>query len=271
MREKVKAQGKCIFCGGSGLSKQHIWPNWFRNIINRDSKSHTQQTVSYKYRKSGVYATPGSRQKQGDLWSRKIRNVCATCNNGWMSVIENGVKPLLTNLIAGRISVITEKEQSDFAAWVTLLAIMAEYTDIKSAGISSEDRQFLYNFKKCPPKWHIWIGSYDGVRWNRRYYHQGVLAIPKDKYEEVAESERVFGPPKANCQSSVFTLGKLLIYVVSDPSDGRVDLRIDSMLKSAPLQKIAGIGKNSDELLFPSTTVDDKFVDILSNLILKRG
>ena len=46
MSKKSKAQGKCIFCGGEGLTKEHVWPNWIKSVLPRDStEHHTQYTL----------------------------------------------------------------------------------------------------------------------------------------------------------------------------------------------------------------------------------
>ncbi|MER3424998.1 MAG: hypothetical protein C4293_18980 [Nitrospiraceae bacterium] len=33
--------------------------------------------------------------------AQKVGNVCATCNNGWMSRLEDDLKPILTPMIIG--------------------------------------------------------------------------------------------------------------------------------------------------------------------------
>ena len=32
----VESQGRCIFCGGTGLSKEHIWSDWLKSLIPRN-------------------------------------------------------------------------------------------------------------------------------------------------------------------------------------------------------------------------------------------
>ena len=42
---------------------------------------------------------PKIRNTPGNAWTKKIRVVCGTCNNGWMSRLETAAAPLLTPLI----------------------------------------------------------------------------------------------------------------------------------------------------------------------------
>jgi len=34
----VKPHGRCIFCGGTGLSKEHIWSDWLSGLIPRNDE-----------------------------------------------------------------------------------------------------------------------------------------------------------------------------------------------------------------------------------------
>ena len=85
---------KCIFCGTEGnLSKEHLWPDWLSKLyLRKDSESHTFGSKSYLNKKEvrdGTYSRPGH------LFSLKNRVVCVTCNNGWMSRVEEETKPIL--------------------------------------------------------------------------------------------------------------------------------------------------------------------------------
>ena len=53
----------------------------------------------------------------------KLRRVCASCNNEWMSRIENLVKPVLSELIRGQPRVINPPEHRLVAMWCQLKCI----------------------------------------------------------------------------------------------------------------------------------------------------
>jgi hypothetical protein len=53
----------------------------------------------------------------------KLPDICATCNNGWMSRLENLTKPFLLLLIRGEQCQITDAVRRQIAAWVQLKGI----------------------------------------------------------------------------------------------------------------------------------------------------
>jgi hypothetical protein len=90
----LRAPNLCAFCGKPGkMTKQHIWPKWLKKIRSPTATSHTQTVGEL------ISFSPGSRRPprstkihQGHAGSRKIKNVCQLCNNGWMSQIEEAAK-----------------------------------------------------------------------------------------------------------------------------------------------------------------------------------
>ena len=78
----------CIFCGGAALTREHVWPAWFL-------KEHAKTPV--------VMERTGSRTVTLPMATLQLvlRRVCASCNNEWMSRLENAAKPLLSPVIRG--------------------------------------------------------------------------------------------------------------------------------------------------------------------------
>ena len=110
-KEKHPA-GKCIFCGGPGMTKQHVFPNWLNTVLPLSENSHTQllNNVSFDMGGNAIVSTDVNVQ-QGHRRTRKMRNVCSRCNNVWMSNIENACKPLLTKLFSGENYVISNTKE----------------------------------------------------------------------------------------------------------------------------------------------------------------
>src|SRR5208283_3172946 len=80
---------ECAFCSYSGkLSREHTVSEWIAGFFpgkttswfssNSESQTFTRKSVDWK-----------------------AREVCASCNNTWMSDIEGEAKPILTPLITG--------------------------------------------------------------------------------------------------------------------------------------------------------------------------
>ncbi|MEK8146667.1 hypothetical protein NKH18_51540 [Streptomyces sp. M10(2022)] len=80
----------CVFCGGSPVTKEHIFPQW----LNEYLLPGRQQTEQARY---GEGAYDKTRQSVGLDFT--VKKVCASCNNGWMSQLEVASKDALAPLI----------------------------------------------------------------------------------------------------------------------------------------------------------------------------
>ena len=89
----------CVFCGATrGLSKEHFWPEWLSSYLPPAvPNSHITELHSGE----GKQPQRLERQSQrpGAVKTKKIRAVCAACNNGWMSTVEAQVKPIVLALL----------------------------------------------------------------------------------------------------------------------------------------------------------------------------
>ena len=112
-----------------------------------NSSYHRQITTknSYSSDLKKVYLEKNKPKfKNGDIWSQKIRNVCLSCNNGWMSRLENNIKENLLDLIIDKKIKLGANEQTRLSAWIALVTIMAEYTQRETQSVSQEERT-LFN------------------------------------------------------------------------------------------------------------------------------
>lgn len=192
MKKNKKPQGRCIFCNGFNLSKQHIFPDWINRLITQVNE-HSQtviiadtseQLVKKDYT---IYVSPELRKKQGPLGSAKLRIVCKKCNNGWMSDLEQSVIPFLLPLIKGEKSEITQIESGLLAQWIMMTTIMHEYTDLNGISTTYEERQALVN-GIIPPSWDIYIANSGESEWKfRRKQTYSKFIVPAELLETKEE------------------------------------------------------------------------------------
>lgn len=69
------------------------------------------------------------RTRSGEPQSGRLRVVCASCNNGWMSDLQQEAKPHLLPLIKGETYLLHRNAQKTLAAWIAMFAMVAEHVD----------------------------------------------------------------------------------------------------------------------------------------------
>jgi len=129
----MQKHGTCIFCGGLGLTKEHVWPDWLRKVIVSTTKQSAHIVDGMiQLNPRPIYiidATKFGRQNRtGAITSRKLRVVCIKCNNNWMSDLQTKAKFLLMPMIKYRKwSISSEEDTKIIASWITMFTIVSEY------------------------------------------------------------------------------------------------------------------------------------------------
>lgn len=137
------------------------------------------------------------------------RTVCATCNNGWLSLIETKAEPLLKPMICGHSQELS-KEQTEFIGlWVIKTAITYAQTTEHVSVIEQDVRDWIYNYKTSPPMAAAWMASYDpGLA-----THQFAKFMPRRL--DVTDATAVL--PTMHIYDWTIALGRLLFKVVILP------------------------------------------------------
>lgn len=142
----------CIFCGRTPLTDEEFWPKWIRKIFpSKGVNKHIGGSV-YKGQLSIKKLT-------GHFSSKKVKFFCATCNNGWMSQIEQDVASVLTPLINNEHTCLTTADRRLIAKWAILRTIVSEYANSQDKVVSKADRQTFYRRKSAHRGWYVWIGK----------------------------------------------------------------------------------------------------------------
>lgn len=157
----AKPPGKCVFCGNGGLTKEHVWSDWLKQIIPRDWDRYEQYAADVH---NPDPATDKPRhKKQGAVHSRQARIVCGACNSGWMGDIVEAAKPVAQKLILGERFLLTKVPQAHLSPWIALSALIADKLTRAEWKLPPCDYQYMYEHHQPPPHWHIGIGFYSGA------------------------------------------------------------------------------------------------------------
>jgi hypothetical protein len=204
-----KPPGKCVFCGQPGLTKGHIWPEWFEKYLPRSSHHIDTVREYYDFTPGKAPETSTERVRQGDAGSRRPRNTCLKCNNEWMSRLERAAMPVIVPLIRGEPCLLDTIGQRILAGFLCLITARVAFTSPKTLAIPQCDRVHIMKWLEPPREtWKIWLAKYQGDRGGEHWCsHHGlhVLSTPDEES----------GPYKCNTQITTFVFGKVCANVFS--------------------------------------------------------
>jgi hypothetical protein len=205
----AKGPGRCIFCGRSGLSKEHVFPDWMREIFPRSSTdTHTHGSMDYGHLPIvGQNPLVSQRTRQGQAGTRKVRVVCRTCNGGWLSRMEKSTQPVLKDLLQGHSFSFTDEQREALARWITRTVMTAEFLDQHGATITQAERSAFFTSPNALPHWNIWIAPYLGLNWQAGgIFHHAVGFYPPP---------HPIRPGIRNMQYTVLAIGHFVAVAVS--------------------------------------------------------
>ncbi len=208
----------CIFCGGRANSLEHVWPDWLLKQL----------------RDAPILGASGDRRVviQGPNASAKVRHVCSTCNNGWMSRLESTAKQVILPLVQGKPAMLNERQQTLLSQWMTKTVMVSELLDASHQRFfSSQDCKAIMDRLALPPNTSAWLGHYIG---RRSLFVGGVELGPENK-------------EPAGGIVYTLTFGRLAMQVISvrNTKDQRpVRVRVNAGHWAASLIEIWPTGRN---------------------------
>ena len=214
---KKQAHGRCIFCDGGDLSKEHFWPEWAAPLLpSYPVNQHIERSITVTNKTRVTSST--KRDKPGNAWTKKVRVVCQTCNNGWMSELETAARPVLTPLIAGSPCTVTEEAAQVIARWIAMKVMVAEHNLRGDAVSTAGQRESFRSTLAIPLDFRIWVGRCGVDGWQTAYWrHASTVSLSPD-----IRPEHRF----KNLHSVTFGIGQLLVFVLHTTVSG-LDLGVN--------------------------------------------
>ena len=210
--KKPTIQGKCIFCSGSSLSKEHIWPKWSHPLLDKLGVAGIANVSELTKGRVGRVISHAIKERQGPTYNRRLRVVCETCNNVWMGSFEGTLKPILTPLICGELGTLDASKQKLVAQWAVLKTMVNEQTEKDEEVFTEQQRREFMANRTIPSSTVVWIGrSYSGPWLNAVRRCSANLTSSPDKASIAPLSTPI---TKKNVQTTALGVGQLFIYVM---------------------------------------------------------
>lgn len=141
----------CMFCQEPASSKEDIWPQWLtKRFPLSDASRMEAERGGHKLR----------------IWQTKTSQfllakcVCGKCNNGWMSRLENEMKPIVGSILDEQFRDLDVSSQTVIAVWAikTAMALEALYPE-REFFYSENERQNMRALSAIPERTSIWIAK----------------------------------------------------------------------------------------------------------------
>jgi hypothetical protein len=177
MSNPANVKRRCIFCDGAKkTTKEDVWPKWTSELMR-----------SYLPAFQGVTVVRNDIPERLEPDVTALANVvCHVCNNGWMSRLENRVKPLLSRMIVGDVGIpLTTRDQELLASWAFKTALLLDHIYPKNRRRYTPDLYHKYYRERRPPSYcHIWTGCYVD-RHIQFWSHTAIVDMPvPPKYDD---------------------------------------------------------------------------------------
>lgn len=229
------SQKACIFCDGTGLSKEHFWPDWISKHISKyDTDKHVAEVYSSEAKSKPELEKKAERQ--GNLVTKKFRVVCKSCNNGWMSELEKSVKPFILSLIQNKYISLNPEQVAMLSRWVVMKVLVAEQNHDGTQVMPAEDRKRFFESNIIPSYFRVYMARHDTDSESAYLRHSNTLALSKSgPLTDMKGMER-------NTQSVSFLVGPLFFYVIACREE---NYNLCSHIKLNQLKCIHPFTKNS--------------------------
>lgn len=152
-----RAAGHCIFCGTREVTKAHVFAKSWTGLFDEPNDIREHEVVHrYTHPETGEQ----HEMKRAKTFALMSRNVCGTCNSGWLSELEERVKPVMADFAANRPVVLDAAEQTDLALWASVTILIAMSMDPDAADFADPVlAPSLRSMRTPTPGMDIWLGA----------------------------------------------------------------------------------------------------------------
>ncbi len=153
----------CAFCGSTAnLHREHVFPKWLSRLIFEILRDDPRNPPHTLFR---VHMQTGDGDRVGTLIDVVTKRVCKACNTGWMSCLEDGVKPILTPLLREASVALSPADQAVLSQWAAKTAMTVDLARTRSPHRSLVPERHcgeLMRTAQPPRRCEVWLAAYQG-------------------------------------------------------------------------------------------------------------
>ncbi len=159
--QALKSKRSCIFCSATtGLSREHLLPDWLQGVFpDVDFVTHYRVIGRSEHDRREWDARP---------FRDKVRFVCHTCNNVWMSQLEDAVKPIMIPMLKHGPCVMDRRAQELLATWALKTCLVFQASQTSAPPIAPRIHYaHLAREHRPPSQVSIWLTSHYRARFDQ--------------------------------------------------------------------------------------------------------
>jgi hypothetical protein len=261
----------CIFCArrDAKISAEHIWPVWSHGLFGELPDSYHRVTTHLTGGRNVGEATKWERA--GKAFTRTIRVACVDCNSGWMSNLENRVKPFLGPMMKGQWIALNADARSVVAKWIAMKVISFDSSDYIGP-VKDIPRKHVYDQPirsammergEVPLNFYIWLASGGGPKWRCYLWQHSIPVSVAPQNLILPQPYKPKKPTKPNLQLTTFGIGDVVAHIIAATEPG--------ILETLPLRYPSGLSRlwplASEDLVWPAATkFGDAEIDLIAHI-----
>ena len=159
----------CAFCGRPwsdvSRSKEHVRPRWIRKHAGDFAPGHLNHSLGFgldQEQKAFVEGPTATAIYKKSIFTTQTREVCAPCNNGWMSTLETQAEPLFVRLVdaanTNKYCGLTASESRILARWTQKTVLTNELTSGTPYSMPHSLRRRLRDESQPLTPGYVWVG-----------------------------------------------------------------------------------------------------------------
>ena len=156
---------QCLFCSREANSREHFYPEWAKALLTELYPYRSHSLDDFVVGGTEVQKVTSTKTRTGDARSSPIKVVCSTCNERWMSKLQDQNKEIIIAIGKRQKVGLSDEEQLSLSKWAIMTSMVIEYFHPNLAFSTFEEREGFAKTGDIPANWIVWLAAFKGELW----------------------------------------------------------------------------------------------------------